>query len=81
MKASCKHCQRQCDYEEVANAHTIFEQQGTETTFVSTDDTLGVDICQVCQKPPFIAKLLSKKLKKAEKEIIIIPKSLLLAID
>ncbi|MCU0340340.1 MAG: hypothetical protein MUE30_10675 [Spirosomaceae bacterium] len=81
MKTRCKHCQRQCDYEEVANAHTVFEKQGTEATFVSTDDTFGIDICQVCDKPPLIAKLFSKKLQKLDKEAISWPKSLVFAID
>lgn len=58
MKTTCQHCQRQCRYHEIANAHTVFEKKEGEITFSSTDDNiLGIDVCQVCYKPPFWARL------------------------
>ena len=58
MKATCQHCQRQCKVQDVANAHTVYEREEGEVTFSSTDDnSLGIDICQVCYKPPFLARV------------------------
>jgi hypothetical protein len=51
MKASCQHCLRQCSYSAATNAHTVFETKNQQTTFSSTDDLAGIDICQVCAKP------------------------------
>jgi hypothetical protein len=44
----------------VANAHTVYEKQEGKIMFSSTDDEFGVDICQVCHKPPFVASLWHK---------------------
>ena len=57
MKTTCQHCQCCYNYQEVANAHTVYEKQAGKIMFSSTDDDFGVDICQVCHKPPFVASL------------------------
>ncbi|MEZ4901208.1 MAG: hypothetical protein R2822_05315 [Spirosomataceae bacterium] len=76
MKATCQHCQRCYAHQEVANAHTVFEMQETQLIFSSTDDTLGIDICQVCHKPSFWASLWHKIWHiPTSKEGIIQPKS------
>lgn len=64
MKTRCKHCLRQCTYKEVANAHTVFKKESSEVIFESTDDTLGIEVCQVCSKPTFWAKLTQPKSRK-----------------
>jgi len=65
MKATCQLCQRCCNHEEVANAHTVFVKKEGKILFRSTDDDFGVDICQVCHKPPFVARLWHKILGKS----------------
>lgn len=57
MKTTCQNCQCCYDHREVANAHTVYEKQDGEIMFSSVDDDFGLDICQVCHKPPFLASL------------------------
>lgn len=60
MKVSCIHCGRKCKHAEVANAQTVFNQKTVPFTFNSIDDYVGIEICQVCKKPPTIAKLIAQ---------------------
>lgn len=60
MKTTCQHCQCCYNHQEVANAHTVYEKKEGKIMFSSTDDDFGVDICQVCHKPPFVASLWHK---------------------
>ncbi|WP_428657877.1 hypothetical protein [Runella sp.] len=60
MNINCQHCQRCYDHKEVANAHTVVEKSKSPVSFSSLDDTVGIDICQVCHKPPLLARLWHK---------------------
>ena len=60
MKTTCQNCQCCYNHQEVANAHTVFVKQDGKFLFSSTDDKFGIDICQVCHKPPFVASLWHK---------------------
>lgn len=60
MNITCQHCQRCYDHKEVANAHTVVEKSKNPLSFSSLDDTVGIDICQVCHKPPLLARLWHK---------------------
>lgn len=63
MNTACQHCR--CCYKshEVANAHTVYTKKEGKVMFSSTDDEFGIDICQVCHKPPFVASLWHKIVK------------------
>ncbi|MFN8345912.1 MAG: hypothetical protein U0X91_12950 [Spirosomataceae bacterium] len=60
MNTTCQHCRCCFKSEEVANAHTVYTAQEGKVMFSSTDDEFGIDICQVCHKPPFVAGLWHK---------------------
>lgn len=57
MKLTCQHCQRCFAHREAANAHTVIEKNTGTPLFSSLDDTVGIDICQVCHKPPLLARI------------------------
>jgi hypothetical protein len=57
MKTTCQHCKCCYNHQEVSNAHTVYEKQEGQIMFSSIDDDFGVDICQVCYKPPLVASL------------------------
>ena len=59
MNITCQHCKRCFDHREAANAHTVYEFEKDEEngSFSSIDDNYGIDICQVCHKPPVVARL------------------------
>lgn len=57
MKITCQHCQRCFKHQEAANAHTVIEKNTGTPLFSSLDDSVGIDICQVCYKPPLLASI------------------------
>ncbi|MFN4144900.1 MAG: hypothetical protein ACK4GN_03680 [Runella sp.] len=64
MKTTCLHCGGCYRYQEVANAHTVFESTKEAIVFSSTDDDLGIEVCQVCHKPTFWQKIWHKTLQQ-----------------
>lgn len=73
MKTTCQHCQCCYSHNEVSNAHTVFEKKQEKVTFSSVDDDFGIDICQVCHKPPFVASLWHKIWKNPSHSELNIP--------
>lgn len=47
----CKFCGRCANSAQVINAHTCLTKENDKTFFASTDDTLGIDFCQICHVP------------------------------